>query len=779
MRIRLYIYSLCVFIMSFFAPWAMANPHGSLESVKEMGGNTCIITTYSPEYRWSNRVIAHIQQNLMTKYNGSVSTVNMPLVSIDSKDELRKRLSDLKQMLRSVRPKRIILVGSSSFSLCETLDTWFPDISMLLIGGENYVGKIDMLTSGKGLLSGNTVPVSQLRKKYNISLQCMPVYIKEEITLIHKLLPYLKNLYYVGGDDQFSTVKEEEIRSYIAKAHGDIRFVPLLSQRMSLDSLVLVLSKLDPKTDAVIYSSWVNRVLYKESPILMSRSLFFLNVSTAPIFTMRENGWMEDSQDILGGCFLDEKDFYNHLDRVLTMFSGDMPARQIPQYKPGKPIIKLNYMCLGTYGIDPDDCPADTQFTNKPLNVWEAYRNELTVGGAFVLLLLIALLIRAYKDSVKVRHLQEREMATLEKELDRKRRNSEFLENIPAAYIRCKVETDSDGMVTDLRIVAANKAMREKWAKRNIEVVDNTISEIMPQAYTSFYYKIVQARRLEKRVLRAMFYVPDTGEHLNCLVYFYNKDTVGVLMRDDAEIFTATRNLKEAKERAERSERIKREFINNITHEVRTPLNAICGFTELLTDKETMSQFDDKERADIKAKISASTRELVETLNNILEYSDIVNGSSKQEKTLCSIVGTARIAIQQAYDWQKEGVEMKLETKLSDDCKVRICQSRVLMVLACLLSNACKFTKQGCIVLSVEKDEKKGIFRYVCSDTGCGVPEDKADFIFEGFTQIDIFAQGTGLGLAISRLITDEMGGRIYLDTSYKDGARFVFELQG
>ena len=79
MQIRLYLYSLTVFVLSFFAPRAMANPHGTLESTKQLGGNTCIITTYSLEYRWSSRVIAHIKQNLMTKYSGSVSTINIPI----------------------------------------------------------------------------------------------------------------------------------------------------------------------------------------------------------------------------------------------------------------------------------------------------------------------------------------------------------------------------------------------------------------------------------------------------------------------------------------------------------------------------------------------------------------------------------------------------------------------------------------------------------------------------------------------------------------------------
>lgn len=777
MKVRLYIYSLIAIVISLFGQSVAANPHGVPESAMRTEGGTCIITTYSPEYRWSSRVINHVQQNLMTNYSGAVTTINIPLVSIDSKAELGKKLADLKKMLMQDPPRRIILVGSSSFSLCEKLNTWFPDVSMLLIGGQDFTGKVDMLTSGQGLLGASTVPVAEMRKKYNISLQCMPVYLEKEVTMIRTLMPGLRTLYFVGGDDQFSTAKENELRTILKKQNIPVKLQPLLAHEMTLDSLVMTLSKLNPKTDAVIFSSWVNRVLYKESPVLMSRSLFFLNVSTAPIFIMRENGWMEDSQDILGGCFLDETDFYRHLDRVLTMFAGGMPARQIPQYKAGAPIVKLNYARMQAYGIDPEKCPEGTIFTYKPMNVWEHYHNEITVAAVFFLLVLIVVLMRAYRDSVKIRHLLERELKAMEADLETKRQSAEFIENVPASYMRCHIETNDTGTVNDVRIIQCNSAMREKWEKLGKSVYDATFTDLMPLAAPSFIYKIQRCINEKKSVLRSTFYIPDTGEYIYMLIYFYSWDTIGVLTRDDTEIVTSARRLKEAKEKIERSERIKREFINNMSHEVRTPLNAICGFTELLTNPEISAAMSEQEKEEMNAKITLNTQQLVEMLGNILEYSDIVNGTSKNDMTLCSVTGVARMAMHQTAHWHHKGVKVSLRADVGDDKLVRMCQSRVMMVLGCVLSNACKFTDHGSIVLAVEQDEETGMYRYVCTDTGCGVPEEKAEFIFEGFTQIDTFSQGAGLGLAICKLIADEMGGKIYLDTTYKGGSRFVFEL--
>lgn len=777
MKIRLYIYSLITTIVSLCWQPAMANPHGSLESVNRVGGSTCIVTTYSPEYRWSSRVITHVQNQLMSSYSGSVSTINIPLVSINSKAELEKRLLDLHNMLNTVKPKRVILVGSSSFCLCEKINEWYPDIAMLLIGGQDYTGKIDFLTSGTGLIEGNTVPVAEMRKKYNISLQCMPVYLDDEVKLMRQLLPQLKNLYFVGGDDQFSTSKGAELMRIVKSRQYPIRVIQLLAHEMSLDSLVSTLSRLNPKTDAVIYSSWVNRVAYKESPVLMSRSLFFLNVSAAPIFIMREYGWMEDSQDILGGSFLDEDDFYRHLDRVLTMFAGGIPARNIPQYKPGKPIVKLNYTRLLAYGIDPNVCPEETIFTCKPLNMWEQYHNEITVIGIFFLFLLIVLLVRAYKNSVTIRRMQVNELEAMEAELEAKRKNSEFIENMPVAYMRCKIEADAAGVVNDVRVIMCNKDMREKWARKGVAVEDKTFAEMIPLAAPSFVYKIQRARNDNRTVMHSTFYLPDTGQYIYMLVYFYDSDNIAVLMRDDTEITRSARSLKEAKERAERSERIKREFINNMTHEVRTPLNAICGFTELLTNPDASSTLSLKEQAEMKKNISVNTQHLVEMLTNILEYSDIVNGTSKADITLCHIVDLARKAIQQMEQRQDSDVKVELKVCVDSDAEMRMCESRVQMVLSCLISNAIKFTKKGSIVLSVEKNEETGKYRYVCTDTGCGIPEEKREYIFADFTQIDRFSQGTGIGLALCRLIADEMDGKIYLDAEYKEGARFVFEL--
>ena len=100
---------------------------------------------------------------------------------------------------------------------------------------------------------------------------------------------------------------------------------------------------------------------------------------------------------------------------------------------------------------------------------------------------------------------------------------------------------------------------------------------------------------------------------------------------------------------------------------------------------------------------------------------------------------------------------------------------RIQQVLTNLLTNACKHTASGEIRLGCSLEETPGMLTFFVEDTGPGIPPEEAEHIFERFVKLDEFVQGTGLGLSICREIAVKMGGKVYLDTSYSGGSRFVF----
>ena len=96
-------------------------------------------------------------------------------------------------------------------------------------------------------------------------------------------------------------------------------------------------------------------------------------------------------------------------------------------------------------------------------------------------------------------------------------------------------------------------------------------------------------------------------------------------------------------------------------------------------------------------------------------------------------------------------------------------------LLAQLLENAAKFTQEGTISLQAEAID--GLVRFIVEDTGIGIPADESEHIFDEFVQLNEFADGTGIGLTVARSVAQRLGGNLWVDTDYKQGARFIFEL--
>ena len=102
-------------------------------------------------------------------------------------------------------------------------------------------------------------------------------------------------------------------------------------------------------------------------------------------------------------------------------------------------------------------------------------------------------------------------------------------------------------------------------------------------------------------------------------------------------------------------------------------------------------------------------------------------------------------------------------------------EQRLKQVLINLLTNASKFTPSGIICLSIQIKEERNEVEFSVTDTGCGIPVEKAEKVFARFEKLNEHAQGTGLGLSICKINVENLGGKIWVDTSYTNGARFVF----
>ena len=248
------------------------------------------------------------------------------------------------------------------------------------------------------------------------------------------------------------------------------------------------------------------------------------------------------------------------------------------------------------------------------------------------------------------------------------------------------------------------------------------------------------------------------------LYFFYRTKR----LKDELEVSEAA--LREAKDRAEESNRLKSAFLANMSHEIRTPLNAIVGFSDVLSAGDTAI---DDQRGYFEI-IKANSDLLLRRINDILDVSRLEADRVTLTLEKCDVVQVCMQVTASVTQARRSSNRIVFESA-ADSLEIRTDIQRLQQVVINLLSNADKFTENGTITLKLEPDMRNRTALFSVSDTGCGIPPEKRKRVFERFEKLNEYAQGTGLGLSICKLIVEKWGGRIWIDSQYTRGARFVF----
>lgn len=242
-----------------------------------------------------------------------------------------------------------------------------------------------------------------------------------------------------------------------------------------------------------------------------------------------------------------------------------------------------------------------------------------------------------------------------------------------------------------------------------------------------------------------------------------------LLVAQRKKLVRSRQQLLQAQKSVEESIRNKSLLISNMSHEIRTPLTALSGFSEILTtpgiDEDTRKQCNDI--------IQRNSRFLLNLINDVVDISCLDLDNMKFNFKPCETVSLCKDVILTLEGIKQTAAEISFETTL-DALDMITDTLRLQQVLINILVNATKFTKEGSIVLRLELN-KEGMAQFSVTDTGCGIPLSKQSKIFERFERINEKAQGSGIGLSICQLIINRLGGKIWIDSEYTDGCRFIF----
>ncbi|BAY13720.1 hybrid sensor histidine kinase/response regulator [Calothrix sp. NIES-2098] len=232
---------------------------------------------------------------------------------------------------------------------------------------------------------------------------------------------------------------------------------------------------------------------------------------------------------------------------------------------------------------------------------------------------------------------------------------------------------------------------------------------------------------------------------------------------------------------AERANRAKSKFLANMSHELRTPLNAILGFTQVMSNDNSLSA-DNKENLAI---INRAGEHLLNLINDILEMSKIEAGKTTFNVNSFDLIRLLK-SLEEMFGLRATSKDLQLVFVCAPDLPqyVQTDESKLRQVLLNLLGNAIKFTHKGKVTLQVsweagEQDDLRLFF--AVQDTGPGISAEEIDILFEAFAQTETGRnshQGTGLGLTISRKYIQMMGGDITVNSTLGEGSKFIFDIQ-
>jgi len=316
----------------------------------------------------------------------------------------------------------------------------------------------------------------------------------------------------------------------------------------------------------------------------------------------------------------------------------------------------------------------------------------------------------------------------------------------------------------------------------NIDIIGKKLSEfISPPAYEEIRKIILEVLFTSKQIENDVLF--NDNAYYKIIAYpIFDSNDINKVSNIVLTAFNITQSKKlqieneELKKKLEDSNSIKSIFLSNISHELRTPMNSIIGFSQLLLEEDNREQLNRFLKT-----INSNAKYLDELLSNILDYAKIESNEFDilYENFSLNDLLEELYNIFEDVNYRKNLDFVKLEFSKCKDRKIISDYLRLKQILFNLISNSIKFTEKGYIKLSYKECHDSIIFKI--EDTGIGIPEDKLEFIYDRFWQNDSSSikkyRGTGLGLSITKSLVEMLNGEIWVKSKLGEGTKFYVKI--
>lgn len=343
-------------------------------------------------------------------------------------------------------------------------------------------------------------------------------------------------------------------------------------------------------------------------------------------------------------------------------------------------------------------------------------------------------------------------------------------------------------------MIADFQYLSSKFKKNQINLSDKTetdsVNILLTQYHQQFKKVLIREDAFRENLNKTIFKNAVTGTDviqkffwISLLIILF---IVGVLVYNIYKMVNYENEILEAREKAVKLAQVKSRFLSNMSHEIRSPLTAIMGFTEIIDKIET-----DAEKKNFLHAIKTSSDHLLSTVNDVLDFSKLDAGKLKLEKQpfyIKSAIEEVSFALS-STSAAKKGIRVNTIINLPENVLVKGDLFRLKQILYNLLSNAIKFTEKGGVTIDAviaSKTNDKAVIRIAVADTGIGIPNDQIKTVFEEFTQVSNNSatkdnrraiKGTGLGLSICKMLVELQGGTIGVESKLNQGSVFTFSI--
>ena len=493
-----------------------------------------IINSYTEAAPWSFRMISAITEYAQNSPQLALYTEHMNMLMMDTDSTLNEFRQTVLEKYKQHSPRMLILLGNSSMILRDDFRKMWGNIPIILCAEEDYIGPKEFYLQKKPVELTARTPIADMAQPYNLTFLHSNFYIKENIDLICRMTPDIKNFIFIGDERQNNQTYNMVIKQELKKSHPDINYQFISPRKMQTNHLLDTLYTVDPKTTGILFSSWFYKHTFAGNTSLVTNSHLLVSTTSAPLFSLGMMTIKDNAGGIIGGCIYDQHAYSQKIIQTIQSILNGKQASEIPFYEPSDPAPTINYNVLLRKGMSPYLCPPGTIFFNKPPTFWEQY-------GYFILGTIVCFILLALFFQYRISHLNKLKKIQ-QKEIDTMTSYKNLINNMPILYMQEELIMNEEG--TPIELVYRNvNAHFEKSFFRKEDVVGKKASEIFPESMPEFLH-FTKMSLAENKAITFPYYFKQIDTFYDVVLKgTHHNNIVDIFCLDSTELHKAQQKL--------------------------------------------------------------------------------------------------------------------------------------------------------------------------------------------------------------------------------------------